>query len=169
MKLNTNEIVSTEEIGILNGQPVKLLKTSGGFVIGMGAKTRGAAPVALSAGSHRDVVIYNIETQYSNFEPAMMKSAEFSEKVVVEKHSHFLPSDLRKSGHDIYSIQKGPIVNFHITKRDVNLVSTKAQIQNQTLVLADLTIPKEFVSAMAAATAEKAVSCGATKVKIGSN
>ena len=167
MKINSSEIVSTEVIGMLNGEPVKLLKTSGGLVIGMGSNRKGAAPEALSCGSHRAIVIWNIEQGHSNFQPAMMKSDSFSEKVSVEKHSHFLSDDLRKSGHDIYSIQKGPVVNFHITKFDLNVSSVKGQIDKKTLILSDLSIPKQFVSAMAGATAEKATSCGVSTVKVG--
>jgi tRNA pseudouridine-54 N-methylase len=167
MKLNPSEIESTEEIGMLNGKPVRILKTKGGFQIAVGVPRGKRDEEALAAGSHRAVVLWNVEQKFNEFQPAMMKSESFSEKLVVEKHSHFLPEALRKSGHDIYSIQKGPIVNFHITKHEINVSSVKAQFDKQTLVLAELSIPKDFVAALAAATAEKAASCGALKVKVG--
>jgi tRNA pseudouridine-54 N-methylase len=166
MKINANEILSTEDVGFLNGKPVKVLRLKGGFSIAVGVPRGKRSEEALAAGSHRAVVIWNVEQKFSEFQPSMMKSDSFSEKVVVEKHSHFLSDDLRKSGHDIYSIQKGPIVNFHVTKHDMNLNSAKAQLKDASLSFTELSVPKQFVAAMAGAAAEKATSCGATSVKV---
>jgi hypothetical protein len=158
MSLTPNDIASVEDIGTISGNPVKLLKTKGGFHIAVGRKKGSLHEEALGAGSHSAIVKYNIEKQYSDFEPSMKKSEEFMEPVV-EKHSHFLSDELRKSGHDIFSIQTGPSVEFHITRHNTKIAGVDGDITKSHLYLNELKIPKEFSKAMSGATVEKATSC----------
>ena len=85
---------------------------------------------------------------------------------VVTKHSHFLSEDLRKSGHDVYSVQAGTNIEFQITKHDIKIGSVQTTLEKDAIVVNDMQIGKEFSRAMAGATAEKALSCGAAKVRI---
>jgi hypothetical protein len=159
MQITEQEIHSIEDAGMLDGRPVKLIRTKGGFWIATGKPKGKFRDEALAAGSHPAVVKYNLEKQYPSFQPAMMKSEAFSDNVVVEKHSHFLSDDLRKSGHDIYSIHEGNSVRFDITKQNVRISSADGTLDKQFLTMNGLDIPKEFAKGMAGATVEKAVGC----------
>jgi hypothetical protein len=158
MQITANEIDRVEEVGTLDSQPVKLVRTKGGFWVAIGRKRGKFSEEALAAGSHPAIVKYNLEKQYTGFQPAMMKS-EGAVEPIVEKHSHFLSDDLRKSGHDIFSIQTDSVVEFQVTRQNAHVAGVNGSLDKDHLVLGDLSIPKEFGKAMAAATVEKAISC----------
>jgi hypothetical protein len=167
MKITPNEIDAIEEAGVLNKEPVKLIRTKGGFWIAVGKPKGKRKEEAIAAGSHPAIVKYNIEKQYPDFEPAMMKSEDLTDTSVVEKHSHFLSDELRKSGHDIYSVQNGPEINFHITKHNLEVSSVKANLVEDSLVINEMKMEKAFARAMAGATTEKALSVNAKKIRVG--
>lgn len=158
MQLTPNDISSVEEIGTLSGNSVKMIRTKGGFWIAIARKRGKISEEAIGAGSHPAIVKYNLEKQYPDFEPSMMKSEGFIEPVV-ERHSHFLSDELRKNGHDIFSIQTGTSVEFQVTKHNAKIASVAGNVDTDHLSLHDLNIPKEFSKAMAGATVEKATSC----------
>lgn len=166
MNISPNEIDTIEEAGMLDNQPVKLIRTKGGFWIAVGQPKGKMRSEALTAGSHPAIVKYNIEKQFPGFQPVMMKS-EFGQAEVVEQHSHFLSDELRKSGHDIYSVQKGPSIDFHVTKHNMKVSTINGNILEDSLVLNKLDIDKQFAKALAGATTEKALSSGASKIKVG--
>jgi hypothetical protein len=140
----------------MSGRPIKMIRTRGGFWIAIGHKKGKHSEEALGAGSHPAIVKYNLEKQFPDFEPNLMKSEGFVEPIV-EKHSHFLSEDMRKSGHDIFSIQTGTVVEFQITKQNSSIAKVNANVEADNLVLTELNIPKEFTKAMAGAAVEKAV------------
>lgn len=165
MNITPNEIESIEDVGMMNGSPVKMLRTKGGFHIAVG---RNGKPTdeALAAGSHPAIVKYNLEKQYASFQPTMMKSEISINPAVVTNHSHYLSEDLKKSGHDVYSIQSGTNIEFQITKHDVKIGNVQATLEKDAIVVKSMNIAKEFSHALAGATTEKALSCGAAKVRI---
>lgn len=165
MQITPNEIDTIEDAGVLDGSPVKLLRTKGGFWMAVGRPRGKFREEALAAGSHPAIVRYNLEKQHPGFQPSMMKSELLSESTKVEKHSHFLPDALRKSGHDIYSVQSGDKIEFQITKQNVKIHSVDSTMENGSMVFKDVAIGREFTRALSGATAEKALSCGA-KIKI---
>lgn len=158
MQITANEIEKVEEIGLLNGNPVKMVKCKGGFHIAIGRKKGKIEEEALSAGSHPAIVKYHLEKQFPEYQPNMMKSESQANPIVIS-HSHFLASDLRKSGYDIFSIQTGPAVEFHITKHNANVAVVPANLIEDVLFIEELNIPKEFTKSMAGSTLEKAISC----------
>ncbi len=166
MQITPEEISSIEEAGMLDNSPVKMIRTKGGFWICVGKPKGKFKEEALSAGSHPAIVKFNVEKQYPDFQPALMKSELLSDNTIVEKHSHYLSDDLRKSGHDVYSVQKGDNVEFHVTKNNIGLSSVKGTIEKDTLRVQEFTISKDFTRALAGATTEKAMSCGARTIKI---
>lgn len=166
MQITPNEISSIDDSGMLDGSPVKMIRTKGGFFIAVGKLKGKLREEALAAGSHPAIVKFNLEKQYPTFQPSMMKSEGLSEVTIVDKHSHFLSDVLRKSGHDIYSVQDGNLVNFHITKHNMHVASVSSHLENQNLVFKEIKMGKEFSRALAGATVEKAAACGALKVKI---
>lgn len=166
MNITPNEIESIEDVGMMNGAPVKILRTKGGFHIAVGRNQGKQVDEALAAGSHPAIVKYNLEKQYAAFQPAMMKSEVSVNPAVVTKHSHFLSEDLKKSGHDVYSIQSGTNIEFQITKQDVKVGSVQATLEKDAIVVNSMNVSKEFAHALAGATTEKALSCGAAKVRM---
>lgn len=166
MNITENEIESIEEAGTLNGSSVKLIRTKGGFWICTGKLKGKSKEEALSAGSHPAIVKFNLEKQYPDFQPSMMKSEALADGSIVEKHSHFLSEELRKSGHDIYSVQNGSDINFEITKHNIKVSSINSILEDDSLLVKKLNIAKEFVRGMAGAATEKAISCGVKKIKM---
>lgn len=166
MQITSNEIDKIEEAGILDNSPVKLIKTKGGFWIAIGRPKGKMKEQALAAGSHPAIVKYNLEKQYPTFQPMMMKSEELASAPIVEKHSHFLSDELRKSGHDIYSVQVGDKVDFHLTKYNMKLNTVSSFIKGDSLVMKKPNIDKKFSRAFAGATSEKALTNNAKKIKI---
>lgn len=165
MEITANEIDSIEDAGMLDGSPVKLLRTKGGFWMAVGKPRGKFRDEALAAGSHPAIVRYNLEKAHPGFQPAMMKSELLSDNVKVEKHSHFLSDSLRKSGHDIYSVESGSRIEFQVTKQNLKIHSVNSVLENGAIVFGEMDIGKEFVRALSGATAEKALACGA-KIKI---
>lgn len=159
MKITANEIHSVEDAGILDGSKVKMIRTKGGFWIALGKPKGKFQDEALAAGSHPAIVKFDLEKRFPTFQPSMMKSEFFSDNSIVDKHSHFLEEDLRKSGHDIFSVQEGNVVNFHITKHNLNVASVNGVFENDYLVIKSLKIPQEFARGLAGAAVEKATSC----------
>jgi hypothetical protein len=166
MNLSPNEIDSIEDAGMLNKHPVKLIRTKGGFFIAVGHKGNGLGQEALAAGSHPAIVKYNLEKQYPGFQPSLMKSELYADNVKVDKHSHFLSDELRKSGHDIFSIQNDNSVEFQITKQNSQIHSVIGNLENGELVINEMNIDKQFTRALAGATTEKALECGLNKIRI---
>jgi hypothetical protein len=153
MQITANEIDRVEEVGQLHGNSVKMIKTKGGFWIALGRKKGKISEEALSAGSHPAIVKYHLEKQFPEYQPNMMKSEGQANPIVVS-HSHFLADNLRKSGYDIFSIQTGPSVEFHITKLNANVAIVPASLVEDQLFIEELNIPKEFAKSMAGASVE---------------
>jgi hypothetical protein len=160
VNLTPNEIDTVEDAGMLDGMPVKLLRTKGGFWMAIGRPKGKSKEEALAAGSHPAIVRYNLERAHPTFQPAMQKSELLADNAKVEKHSHFLSDTLRKSGHDIYSVQTGSHIEFQVTKQNVKLSSVSSHIEDGALAFGDMKIGKEFTRALAGAASEKALECG---------
>lgn len=159
LNLQPDDIDTVEDAGMLDGQPVKLARSRGGFWMGI------AKGKIIAGGSHPAIVKHTISKMFPSFQPVMCKSEGF-EEAVVEKHSHFLSEDLRKSGHDIYSLQTGNDIEFQITKHNMKVASVNATIQNDSLYIPELNFPKEFVRGMSGATTEKAIACKTKAIKV---
>ena len=160
MNIRPEDVDTIDDAGILDGQPVKMVRTRGGYWMGIvGGKV-------VSGGSHPAIVKHAIHKMFPSFQPALCKSEAAGMDAVVDKHSHFLSDDLRKSGHDIYSIQEGPSVEFQVTKHNIKVASINGSMQEGSLALEDISFPEEFKKSLAAATTEKAISCKAKNIKI---
>jgi hypothetical protein len=166
MQITEKEVDSIEDIGMLHKNPVKMIRTKGGFWIAVGKQKGKYKDEALAAGSHPAVVKFNLEKQYPDFQPSLMKSENFADNSVVESHSHFLSDDLRKSGHDLYSIQNGNAVEFQITKHNTKIASVNSSVESEAFVVNKLPagFKKEFAHSLASAVVEKAVSCNKKKI-----
>lgn len=165
MKISANEIASTELLGMLDGQEIKLVRTKGGLNLAIGRDRKGVESV-LAAASHPAILSYNMEKNHPSFHSALLKG-ERAEPSTADKHSHFLTDDLRKSGHDIYSIQDGSSIEFYVTQHDLKIGSVKGEIGKDDLQLKSYDPSlRSFKDSLASAVSEKALSCGIKKVKM---
>lgn len=160
MNITPNEVDTVEDAGMLDGSPVKMLRTKGGFWMAIGKPRGRYKDEAIAAGSHPAIVRYQLEKQFPTFQPVLQKSENMEDLSKVEKHSHFLSDSLRKSGHDIFSIQTGDKVEFQITKQNMKVHSIESFVKNGALEFGKMSFGKEFIRALAGATAEKALECG---------
>lgn len=165
MQLSTNEIDRVEDVGMLNGNPIKMLKTKGGWWLAVGKLKGKPREEALTAGSHPAIVKYNLEKQFPDFQPNMTKSELSTDNIKVDKHSHFLSDSLRKSGYDIFSIQNENNIEFQITKHNDKIYSIDSAIDKGVLNFKHINIDKSFTKALAGAASEKAIDCG-LKIKV---
>jgi hypothetical protein len=167
MKITPDEIAAIEDAGMLDQSPVRMIRTKGGFWIAVGKPRGKFKEEALSAGSHPAIVKFNLSKQYPQFEEALMKSEDFIHaNSTVEQHSHFLSEDLRKSGHDVFSVQSGPEITFHVTKHGVEVGKASGAMLENSLVIKSISGRKEFARALAGAASEKALSVGAIKLRM---
>lgn len=158
MKILENDIASTEPFGMLDGRQVNLTKTKGGLNLAV------MDDQVLGAASHQAILCYTIEQRFPSFQPAIMKSESL--RLNADSHSHFLTDSLRKSGHDVYSVQNGNNIEFFVTKQNIKVGSASGSIEDKHLVIRYLDSPKEFVTPISAAVSEKALSSGLKGVRI---
>lgn len=163
MKILENDIASIEPFGMMDGRPVNLVRTKGGLNLATVMGKNGSEDV-LGAASHQAILCYTIEQRFPSFQPMIMKSEGL--KFNAESHSHFLSDDLRKSGHDIYSIQNGDDIEFFVTKQNIKVGSANGLIKDSYLQIGGLSVLKEYVSAISSAVSEKALSSGLKGVKV---
>jgi hypothetical protein len=163
MKIENDQIASVEPFGILDGKPVNLTRLKGGLNLAVTSDKNGQDTV-LGAASHQAILCYTIEQRYPSFQPMIMKSEGV--KLQAESHSHFLTDILRKSGHDIYSIQNGSNVEFFITKQNIKIGNAIGNIENNHIFIQELKVGKDFITPISAAVSEKALSSGLKGVRI---
>lgn len=166
MEITPNEIESVEEIGMLNNEPVKMLRTRGGFHLAVGKQKNKKKDEILAAGNHPAVVKFNLEKNNPEFKPAMLKSELSIDNQVVNDHNHFLSKEQLSSGHEIFSVQDGIKIEFQLIKNDIRLSSTIGVLEQNELVIKNINISQEFSKALAGAIAEKALVCGIHKVTV---
>lgn len=162
MQIQDSEIASTEPFGMLDGKQVNLIKLRGGLNLATTLDTKGS-PQVLGAASHQAILCYTVEQRFPSFQPMIMKSEGI--KLSAESHSHFLTDDLRKSGHDIYSVQNGNDVDFYITKQNIKVACVSGSIKDTYLLISPLNVPKECVTCISSAIAEKALNIGLKTVR----
>jgi hypothetical protein len=163
MRIEQDQVASIEPFGMLDGKPVKLVQLKGGLNLATSEDKNGVEQV-LGASSHRAILSYTIEQRHSGFQPMIMKSEV--NRLSAENHSHFLSDNLRKSGHDIYSIQDGSKVEFYLTKQNVKVGGASGSIQDNCMIIDSLNIPKEAVNAVSSAVSEKSLSIGLESIKV---
>jgi hypothetical protein len=139
------------------------VRTKGGLNLATMMDSKGQENV-LGAASHQAILCYTIEQQFPSFQPMIMKSEGL--KLNAESHSHFLSDNLRKSGHDIYSVQNGNNVEFYLTKQNIKVASVNSSIKDNYLVVSPTSVLKEHINAISSAVSEKALSSGLKGVKV---
>jgi hypothetical protein len=135
MQLKPSEIESVDQIGELEGAPVKMVKTKGGFYIALGRSQRAGQEEALAGGSHPAIVKYNIEKKFRNFQPAMEKSESFDDKETVIGLSELIAKDFRQKGYDMYALKKGEQTSYIISQYNNEIVRYETKSKEDGLYL----------------------------------
>ena len=160
MQIRPDEITSVEDIGLLDGTPVRLLRSTGGFYFAMGKQKGKKLEEALAAGSHPGIVKYNVEKLYKEFIPALAKSDK--DHVEVIGYTELLPTELRKSGYEMFMIEDLTSVSFTLTKNGMEKGCFKGNYSSDSLMLSklgniDKSLALPFAKATASAAARKAL------------
>ena len=127
MELKPSEIDHVEDIGTLDGNPVKMLRTVGGFYIALGTPKGKGRQEALAAGSHPAIVKYNVEKQHRGFEPVLAKNEAAQSEYVIGL-SELLSQELRDKGYEMYSLQKNQNIEYTLTHHGSQVHSFFAQL-----------------------------------------
>lgn len=167
MKVNQSEIANIEEIGTLDGNPVKLVKTKGGLFFAVARQFGQPQESGLALGSHAGIVKYQLSKQYPNFQPSLQKSSVFTDLSVIDQHSHFLSDDLRKSGHDIYSVENGDKVEFHVLKHGRKIAQANGMLIGTDLHIIYTNASSSMAKSLSGAFTEKALTKKLKSVKFG--
>ena len=114
LEISPSDIEKIEEIGELEGYPVKLIKTTGGFYIAIGKKKGKIQPLATA--SHAAIAKFMCEKMCPDFKPSIMKTEGFKEKVV--DFSSSLNKNIFDRGYSLYSVQESDhihriVLNHH--------------------------------------------------------
>jgi len=131
MNLKKEDISQIIDVGTLNGDKVKLLKTWGGLNVLVGKKTKHSKePDTLAAASHRGLALYQLEKEYgSDFQPNIMKSE--SEQIEnIKEYSSNLSDNL-----NIFSLEKNNNVDFVVAKNGIILSTYNCEIQKNEIKL----------------------------------
>jgi hypothetical protein len=142
MDVKPSEIEEVKVIGNIEGKPVKLIKTAGGFWMAIGAPRGKAKEEALAAGSHPAIVKYNVQKQHSDYQPVLEKS-ETEPETDVTGLSELLPKTSRDQGFDLYSLKKGNEINYVVTKFGSEAIAFRATIVDDAVVMAKANKPSQ--------------------------
>lgn len=134
MELKPSEIEEVKVIGSIEGKPVKLIRTAGGFWMAVGAPKGKSKEEALAAGSHSAIVKYNVQKQYQEYEPVLEKSESEIEPAVIGL-SELLSKSARNKGYDLYSLKKNNEIDYVITKFGSETISFHATVTEDAIVL----------------------------------
>jgi hypothetical protein len=157
MRIEPSEIAEVQDAGELDGSPVKLVRTKGGFWIATGRPMGKSMDQALSAGSHPAIVRYNVEKQFPTFRPAMMKSLAFGPESLVLEHTDGLSEELKKSGHELYTVQTGDKVEAILALQGMKIADAVCVINGDCLQTQKINMNSEHVVPLAHAMAQKAM------------
>jgi|GEM_PF-5471530 len=137
MKFDSKEVLSIEDLGEVDGSPVKAVSLVGGLVIGV--KASGKSSQVIGSASHIGLLRHAIRKTVSGFRPSLMKS-DSDEKEVVD-YSSLLPGVLLKSNYGLYAISESPSqIKYTLTHQSDTQDHTsefhmKGLIKNETLFL----------------------------------
>jgi hypothetical protein len=131
--LKPEEIESIKEIGTLDGNPVKLIKTIGGFWCAAGKPRGKKSDEALAAGSHPAIVRHNVEKQYAmRFQPSLEKN-ELDSEPVVNDRSSLLSKENTDKGFKLYTINHIDRVEGLITHGNTTVATQLALTKAESL------------------------------------
>lgn len=94
------EIEKIEDIGEINGQPIKMIQTIGGLFIATGVLPGRNKQEVLAQGSHRGIVKYSLEKKFAG-QAAFALQKNISAEAPIRDYSERLPELMRKHGYEL--------------------------------------------------------------------
>lgn len=162
--IRPEEIDFIEEIGDINGSPVKLIRVVGGFFAASGKSPNESRDSVLAAGSHPAIIKFELQKKYGkNFREHLNKSESKLEPIVFEK-TNFLSSDLIKKGYSLYSMVAGSDVSIILSQYGNEVLKQDGLVKSESIEMLpmvsftdlkkskealDLQISKSLIMAMA--------------------
>ncbi|MDD5650666.1 MAG: ferritin-like domain-containing protein [Candidatus Nanoarchaeia archaeon] len=145
MEIKADEVEEVKIIGHLNGSDVKMLKTFGGFYVGIGKKNKNSKnPEALAAGSHPALINFQLEREFkNNFEPILCKNEHERLPKIENKNNNLSKSSLDK-GLELFILSKDNEIDFIVNKFGFKVGEYKTEIKDNSLVLKKSEFNKEI-------------------------
>jgi hypothetical protein len=134
MDIKSEDVAEIVEVGELNGDKVKMIKTWGGLHVMVGKKDKNSKkPDALAAASHKALAVHQLEKMYGNdFRPSIMKSEGYNSEQVSDFQ---VTPEMSKDHLEIQAIQKNNQVEFVVSRFGLILAKYGCEIQKNELVL----------------------------------
>jgi hypothetical protein len=138
--INRKDISEIYTVGKLRGSDVRLIKTKGGFHIFMGKEKPDTEDKILASSSHRAIGLHQIEQQYPDFQPAIMKS-ESEEMEQVKDVSSRLGSLAKNLGYQAYILHKNDNFRISISKDSFEVGSVSLGKKENDLEITNIQLP----------------------------
>ena len=130
--IRPEEIDDIFEIGEINGNSVKAIKTIGGFYAAT-MKDHAGKDQVLAGGSHPALVKFSLKKKFgNNWHPILNKSEGAKEEQVVEK-THLLPKNLIDSGFNMNAVISDTEVSVVVDRFGVEVMTQTHLIKSDTL------------------------------------
>jgi len=134
LSIKPSEIESIDDIGELDGSPVKLVKCIGGFFMAIGRQQGRGQDEALATGSHAAIVKYSLEKNFRSYRPAMEKSESFDIERVTGL-TELVPKELRLKGYELHALKKHEDTSYIVSKYGSEVVQYKTFKMDNSLVV----------------------------------
>lgn len=136
MEIKPEEIEDIKVIGHLNGDEVKIIKTSGGFNVAIGKREKHSKKAeALAAGSHRGIVAHQIAKQFkTDFQPAIFKS-ESEQLEIVTDNTKLLPNHHINFGLELFTLNKNENYDIVLCKHGITLGKYETEVSGDKLLI----------------------------------
>lgn len=133
--LKPEEIDFIEEIGDINGIPVKMIRSIGGFFAASGRGPNDSKDTVLAAGSHGAIVKFELQKKFGkSFREHLNKSESTIQPIVFEK-TNFLAPSLAKKGYSLYSMVTGSDVSMILSYYGDEILKQEGLVKSESLEL----------------------------------
>ena len=103
LEISPADIAEIEDCGELNGAPVKMIKTTGGYYIAIGKNKRGQTR-PIGTGPHKAICVFMVEKMYPGFRPLIAKNE--GDNPEVTDLTKNLEEDKIARGYTLHSIRE---------------------------------------------------------------
>ncbi len=103
LEISPADIAEIEECGELNGSPVKMIKTTGGYYIAIGKDAKGKMK-PIGTGPHKAICEFMIEKMNPGFRPLIVKNE--GDNPEVTDLTKNLDEDIIARGYNLYAVKE---------------------------------------------------------------
>jgi hypothetical protein len=122
IELDSSDIADVKIIGELNGEKVKLLRTTGGFNIVVGKRHKSDKNIdTLAVGSHPAIAVHQVEKAFKGFQKDITKTENNEESANIENFTSKFSKSMQNDGFELFCIMKSDATDFIATKRNIEI------------------------------------------------